>query len=600
MKRLLILLLFLLGSSTIASARDSAQGWCEEGNRPVITSGLTSTTRVQASHPSCIVTIYVHGGGLATIYADNNNTPLANPFTARSDGQWQFYANDGRYDVTMSSAGFSQTITYSDILLCDPFVAGAVCGGGGGGGSTPHNLLSTTHLDTIPASPPVRGDLVTGQAQISPAGTNPSWARLALGTNGQVLTSNGTDAVWGNLVAGTNITISSVGGNTTINSTGGGGGCSPPGQDRGIITEHPVGTCYDSNKALWDDTAHTIAGTGPKLFIGDAAWTVTNASQAFILGLLANKVTDCFSCWIIGTQNDLTAAIANTEQDKLAIGGFNTLKGVSEGLILGSNNSFSETTAFTTAANNAILGFSNSMSTTVSDISDCIVVGELNTVTATTSATQVIDHCQIYGKSNSISKTAGTQLKNAYIYGLSNRMINVIGASQIYNGMFGFDNEIDNTAGFNAGIYGTSNTLHTLQICSGGPCSAAQDTVIYGSQVAATNVGQAFSLGIGITLSNCTSCSAIGNNVTNSTNNTMAMGMASTPEITFFNDGTNRNFRRVPVTFSVLPACASGTEGSIAAITDSTTATHGNTITGGSTNHVLGYCNATNWVVAYP
>lgn len=38
-------------------------------------------------------------------------------------------------------------------------------------------------------------------------------------------------------------------------------------------------------------------------------------------------------------------------------------------------------------------------------------------------------------------------------------------------------------------------------------------------------------------------------------------------------------------------------EGMIAAITDSSTATWGATITGGGSNHVLGYYNGTNWTV---
>lgn len=57
-------------------------------------------------------------------------------------------------------------------------------------------------------------------------------------------------------------------------------------------------------------------------------------------------------------------------------------------------------------------------------------------------------------------------------------------------------------------------------------------------------------------------------------------------------------FRNVPTTFALTAACSAGLEGSMAAITDSTTATWGATITGGSTNHVLGYCNGTNWTVA--
>lgn len=50
--------------------------------------------------------------------------------------------------------------------------------------------------------------------------------------------------------------------------------------------------------------------------------------------------------------------------------------------------------------------------------------------------------------------------------------------------------------------------------------------------------------------------------------------------------------------FSSLTACASGIEGQLAAVTDSSTATWGATITGSSTNHVLAYCDGTNWTVA--
>jgi hypothetical protein len=173
---------------------DSVKGWCEEGNQPVKTSGLNSTTRVQASHPSCTITVYIHGGGLATIYSDNNLTPLANPFTAQSGGRWQAYSANGRYDVTMSSAGFTQTVTYSDIILCDPFTVGSSCNNGGT--TQAHNLLSDTHLDTIAFSPPGRGDVVTAQNLTSPTGVTPAWARLALGNSGYVLTSNGTDVIW--------------------------------------------------------------------------------------------------------------------------------------------------------------------------------------------------------------------------------------------------------------------------------------------------------------------------------------------------------------------------------------------------------------------
>jgi hypothetical protein len=48
---------------------------------------------------------------------------------------------------------------------------------------------------------------------------------------------------------------------------------------------------------------------------------------------------------------------------------------------------------------------------------------------------------------------------------------------------------------------------------------------------------------------------------------------------------------------SALPTCNSANEGLQAAVTDSTTATWGATITGSGSNHVLAYCNGTNWTV---
>ncbi|HET7213629.1 MAG TPA: glycosyl hydrolase family 28-related protein [Terriglobia bacterium] len=58
------------------------------------------------------------------------------------------------------------------------------------------------------------------------------------------------------------------------------------------------------------------------------------------------------------------------------------------------------------------------------------------------------------------------------------------------------------------------------------------------------------------------------------------------------------DIRSEPVTFASAPACSSTIEGSMQAIRDSTTATWGAAITGGGTNHVLGYCDGTNWTVA--
>lgn len=55
------------------------------------------------------------------------------------------------------------------------------------------------------------------------------------------------------------------------------------------------------------------------------------------------------------------------------------------------------------------------------------------------------------------------------------------------------------------------------------------------------------------------------------------------------------SMKMTPVAFSTLPACSSGNEGMIQSISDSTTATYNATITGGGTNHLIAYCNGTNW-----
>ena len=120
-------------------ARQKTQGWCENGNQPVITGGVNSTTRVQRSYSACTVTVYVAGTGtLALIYDDDAGTSKANPFTAAAEGSWYFYADTGRYDVRFSGTGITTPFTRGDYptgalanvytanLLPLPGVAGAI------------------------------------------------------------------------------------------------------------------------------------------------------------------------------------------------------------------------------------------------------------------------------------------------------------------------------------------------------------------------------------------------------------------------------------------------------------------------------------------
>src|ERR1700749_3180634 len=97
-KLLLLSVVALLWAALPAHAQQApAHGWCEAGNTQVTTSGLLSTTLTQASYPACTVTVFIHGGGLASgLTQDSAGTqPLSNPFTAETNGQYLFYITPG-------------------------------------------------------------------------------------------------------------------------------------------------------------------------------------------------------------------------------------------------------------------------------------------------------------------------------------------------------------------------------------------------------------------------------------------------------------------------------------------------------------------------
>jgi len=108
----------------VAQANQRAFGWCQLGGQQVQTVGILSTNFFLQTFKSCTITVYNTGTlTLATIFSDNSNPPLANPFTATSTGFWFFYAGstapNNRYDVSQTGGGITGTITYSDIELTD-------------------------------------------------------------------------------------------------------------------------------------------------------------------------------------------------------------------------------------------------------------------------------------------------------------------------------------------------------------------------------------------------------------------------------------------------------------------------------------------------
>jgi hypothetical protein len=228
-----------------------AWGWGQLGFQKVKTLGLSSSNSFQQTYAGCTVTVYVSGTlTLATIFADNISTPLANPFTADATGFWFFYAANGRYDVSLTGGGIVSPITYSDILLQDVGTGGAITSINGltptsqtlaaGSAGSDFNIVSATatHTFNIPtASAAKRGLLssadwttfnskganlsaaapitlaanvigLTIPLTISQGGTGQTTAATAfsalspLSTKGDVLVSNGSSSI--RLPVGTN------------------------------------------------------------------------------------------------------------------------------------------------------------------------------------------------------------------------------------------------------------------------------------------------------------------------------------------------------------------------------------------------------------
>lgn len=81
-------------------------------------------TRTGDAIQGALITVYDSLGALATIYTDNGITTQTNPITTNADGEYSFYAADGRYSLTITATGYD-TQTRAGIILFDAPVATA-------------------------------------------------------------------------------------------------------------------------------------------------------------------------------------------------------------------------------------------------------------------------------------------------------------------------------------------------------------------------------------------------------------------------------------------------------------------------------------------
>jgi hypothetical protein len=68
------------------------------------------------------VSVHNSGGSLATIYSDDGVTQQTNPMTTNADGEYSFFAADGKYSITITATGYDTQVR-SGVVLYDAAVA---------------------------------------------------------------------------------------------------------------------------------------------------------------------------------------------------------------------------------------------------------------------------------------------------------------------------------------------------------------------------------------------------------------------------------------------------------------------------------------------
>ena len=170
--------------------------FCQQGGTQAALSGLLSTNYQQGIIPSCTVTVYLTGTPtLATIYSNNSGTPLSNPFTASSTGQFLVFAavNTG-YDVVLSGGispnTYPSPVTITGVYASQDFSgASSVSNSDGSLTISPTTGAVVASLNTANANTWTAQQtfLNTSASFVVPSPDNPSSSM----TNNQVFLTNG-------------------------------------------------------------------------------------------------------------------------------------------------------------------------------------------------------------------------------------------------------------------------------------------------------------------------------------------------------------------------------------------------------------------------
>jgi hypothetical protein len=122
--------------------------------------GLTVTVTLQA------------GGGLATIYSDNAGSVAANPLTTDSNGYFEFYAADGRYNIDAPGGGYHDVLIADTVLIAGAAAASASAAQGSATSAASDKIAAETAASlAVPAAATAtsQATIATTQAGLSAA-----------------------------------------------------------------------------------------------------------------------------------------------------------------------------------------------------------------------------------------------------------------------------------------------------------------------------------------------------------------------------------------------------------------------------------------------
>lgn len=359
-------LIILLASFIQAQTRRNLSGWCEDGGQSVVTSGLTSVTKVQRSYPSCTVTVYDAGTtNPATIASDSGGTPKANPFTASTAGRWDFWAIQGQYDVQFSGGGIASPFTRGSLWITTPITpTGDVVGPSSATDNAAVRFdlttgkliqnsvvlisdvgnvsgLGTLNLHTIPAvSADTFSLLAASQAFTNKTLTSPTnilgTVTMTLGSDveGDMYYRNSAGRLTRLGIGATNFCLTSNGTVPTWSPCGGSGGGTAGGSSTQVQ--------YNAAGSLAGDVGFTFASSTDQIGLGTASSQVgsiilynssNNSGTTIQPGTPSSSIVLTFPALV----TDTLAGIASTQTltNKTLTSSTNTLGGVT--LTLGSD-----------------------------------------------------------------------------------------------------------------------------------------------------------------------------------------------------------------------------------------------------------------------